>query len=287
MSYIEMKNSKAAENTMQKTWNELRDALSTGKLRAEDTTNALTYTFLNIFNDIFIVNNEQRCCKRFFEEFEENGQIFVRCAKVDADWTPTSERFIPKKEYIKEHNRFSPPGVEWLYLSWADNFENAKECAKAECRAKPDDHLAFCEFTIKEKKAQIFDMTIADHLTYESINDIIDEFVQTTAKKIEDMFLKTGRMISCKELNAQTEIMSRLWVVFTYCRMLSWQIFIPVEDNKEYMYAPFHCVAYYLQSLGYDGIAFSSTVSSKGKNIVLFNRRYAEPTGSIVTEICK
>ena len=33
------------------------------------------------------------------------------------DEMPEYERFIPKKEFIKNDNRFSPPGVEWLYLA--------------------------------------------------------------------------------------------------------------------------------------------------------------------------
>lgn len=33
------------------------------------------------------------------------------------DENPDFERFIPKTEFIKEDNRFSPSGVEWLYLA--------------------------------------------------------------------------------------------------------------------------------------------------------------------------
>ena len=282
-----MSNPKVAENTMQKTWDELRNALSSGTLIADDIESALDFTFLKVFNDIFVVHNEQRCCKRFLEEFEERNQKFVRCAKVDQKWSPVYDRFIPKKEFITEDNRFSPVGVEWLYLAWSDTINHAKECAKAECRIKTGDNMAFCEFTVANKKAQIFDLTIADHHTYDSINQIIDKFVHNTAEKVVSIFLKTGELPSKSDLNDPTLEMSRLWAVFTYIRMLSWQLFVPVNDNKKYMYAPFHCFAYYLKSLGYDGIAYSSTVSSKGKNLVLFDKEFAKPVGVITTEACE
>ena len=47
---------------------------------------------------------------------------------------PEYERFIPKKEFIKNDNRFSPPGVEWLYLALG-NESDIHQCAQAECRA--------------------------------------------------------------------------------------------------------------------------------------------------------
>lgn len=270
-----------SEKTMQRTWDELRRDLSIGKLKAEDTNSALQYTFLNVFNDIFVVNNEQRYCKRWLEEFEERGEKFFRCARVSEEWVPTYDRFIPKKEFITEDNRFSPSGVEWLYLAWSNNPENAKECAKAECRIKPGEKIAFCEFTASNKKAQIFDLTIADQHTYETINSIVKEFVLDVARNSIDRYNTTGKLPSREELNKPTLEMSRSWAVFTYIRMLSWQLFVPVENNKKYMYSPFHCFAYYLKTLGYDGIAYSSTVSSKGRNIVLFNKLYAEPIGKI------
>ena len=31
--------------------------------------------------------------------------------------TPNGNRFIPNSQYIKDDNRFSPKGVEWLYLA--------------------------------------------------------------------------------------------------------------------------------------------------------------------------
>lgn len=289
MSYIQMRDAKAAEDTMRKTWNELRDALSDGTLKADDIDTALTYTFLKVFGDIFRVNKEERNCKRWLEEFD--GMKFVRCARIDEGTIPSFERFIPKSEFIKEDNRFSPPGVEWLYLAWAKDMDLAKQCAQAECRIKPGESVGLCEFETVRKKAQIFDLTIADHHTYESINAVIDEYIASEAQALANQVLTKGlspeKIASNKVIEERTREMSSLWAVFTYARMLSSQIFVPVETNKTYMYAPFHCMAYYFQSLGYDGIAYSSTVSDKGKNLVLFNKNDAKPIGKVSVSVCK
>ena len=72
------------------------------------------------------------------------------------------------------------------------------------------------------------------------------------------------------------------WRMFTYCKLLSDQIFIPVEtNNKSLMYAPFHCVAQYFLSLGYKGIIYKSTVFDKGKNLVLFDKSLVTLLGKI------
>ena len=48
------------------------------------------------------------------------------------------------------------------------------------------------------------------------------------------------------------------------------------------MYAPFQTMAQYYISLGYSGIVYGSTVCSVGKNIVLFDKQMAYPSGEIV-----
>lgn len=54
---------------------------------------------------------------------------------VENNEVPNYERFIPKEEYIKEDNRFNPPGVEWLYLA-IGNDNDIHECAQVECRVE-------------------------------------------------------------------------------------------------------------------------------------------------------
>lgn len=53
------------------------------------------------------------------------------------------------------------------------------------------------------------------------------------------------------------------------------------------MYAPFQTMAQYYISLGYAGIIYGSTVSSVGKNIVLFDKNIANPVGTVENYILK
>ena len=55
-----------------------------------------------------------------------------RGARLKETEIPDYERFLPKKEFINEDNRFSPAGVEWLYLAVGDG-NTRSECAKKEC----------------------------------------------------------------------------------------------------------------------------------------------------------
>ena len=73
------------------------------------------------------------------------------------------------------------------------------------------------------------------------------------------------------------------WAVYTYSKLLSEQIFEPLNDtdDKTLMYAPFQSMAQYYISLGYSGIIYGSTVSSVGRNIVLFDKNVAHPIGTI------
>ena len=72
------------------------------------------------------------------------------------------------------------------------------------------------------------------------------------------------------------------WSIYTYARLLSEQIFLPITtEDKELMYAPFHCLAQYFLSFGYVGIMYSSTVFPDSKNIVLFDKYTAELYGHI------
>ena len=71
--------------------------------------------------------------------------------------------------------------------------------------------------------------------------------------------------------------------ISTYLKLLSEQIFLPLEDtdDKELMYAPFQCIAQYFLSKGYVGIKYKSTVCTGSKDLVLFDKTIASPIGAI------
>ena len=73
------------------------------------------------------------------------------------------------------------------------------------------------------------------------------------------------------------------WAVYTYSKLLSEQIFEPIDDSadKGIMYAPFQTMTQYYISLGYSGIIYGSTVSEVGRNIVFFDKKIAESCGTI------
>ena len=66
--------------------------------------------------------------------------------------------------------------------------------------------------------------------------------------------------------SAFNEAMTK-WGVFTYSKLLSQQIFIPLGDgvDKSIEYAPFQSLAQYFISLGYAGIMYGSTVYPQGR----------------------
>lgn len=289
MAFLREKDFAASEEIMRKTWAELRDALADGSLKSDDINKALSYTFLKQFDDAFHINNEERFCKRQLGEYD--GEKLFRCVRIDNGVIPSYDRFLPKTEFIKADNRFSPAGVEWLYLAWAGNSKNAKECARKECRIEKGESIAFCEFEVVNREAQIFDLTIADRYSYSVIEEIFSEYISTAglyiSKEIFNDFSVKKYLFLDRFIEKVCSEAAQIWFAYTYTRMLSSQIFEPVNANKTYMYAPFHCMAYYFQSIGYDGIAYSSTVSEKGKNIVLFNKNDAKPIGDVCVSVGK
>lgn len=91
-------------------------------------------------------------------------------------------RFIPKSKFIRHDNRFSPPGVEWLYLAIGNNDNDIHQCAQAECRTKNGERFGFCHFCFDTKKydLKLVDLTIADDKTY----TMIDRALENETKKL-------------------------------------------------------------------------------------------------------
>ena len=248
-----------SEKTIRKTCSEFRDALAKGLFTFDEVEKAKSYTFLKVYDDLF---------------HQHLGEKEV----------PDYERFIPKKGFIKKDNRFSPPGVEWLYLALG-NESDIHQCAQAECRAHVGDEFGFCHFSFNDSsfELKLVDLTIADDISYEELNSHLEDYGQTQVKKGIKV-AKTFGYISKHNVNV-TEF-KRLfteWAVYTYSKLLSEQIFEAIDDSadKGIMYALFQTMTQYYISLGYSGIIYGSTVSEVGRNIVLFDKKIAEPCGTI------
>ena len=103
-----------SEKSIKKTWQEFRDALSKGDFSFDDIASAKKNTFLRVYDDLFNKNAGIEYNTVLISEIEK--YCVGRGTILGEDENPDFERFIPKTEFIKEDNRFSPSGVEWLYL---------------------------------------------------------------------------------------------------------------------------------------------------------------------------
>lgn len=270
------------EKTIRKTWNEFRECLANGQFSYKEIDKAKEQTFLKVYDDLFHkhcgIDHQTIAIK------DLNHKLIGRGTILKDQEVPDYERFLPKEEYIKEDNRFSPPGVEWLYLA-IGNDNDIRDCAQAECRVKIGNIFGFChfQFDTKYNDCKLVDLTIADDISFAELNASLEEYGQAQVKK----GVKTAKALGFvprmstnpKEF---TELFTR-WCVYNYTKLLSEQIFVPLDasDNKAITYAPFQTMAQYYISLGYSGIIYGSTVCPKGKNVVLFDKRMACPMGKI------
>lgn len=278
------------KDTMKRTWYEFRDALADGKFEYDDTKSALTMTFLKQFDELFKQLGDRgmsvSLAECFSGKFVGRGTVINPTEPLD---TPQYDRFMPKAEFIKEDNRFSPPGVEWLYLAIGSSEDIVRECAEKECRAKLSDRFGFCGFKINSgyEHYKVVDLTIANEKSYDDINGILGSLKE---RSYEDGFkyAKAHGLAAYKSNYDSTWRKSDIekWLLCIYAKMMSEKIFVPIDStNKKLEYAPFQTLATYFMEKGYNGIIYASTVFPQGKNIVLFDKKCATPSGKVLDYI--
>lgn len=108
--FFDFGNIKNNERRIRKTWDEFRDALAMGNFSYDDIEKAKKCTFLKVYNDLFYDNFGIKHSTLKLNALD--GTLVGRGCILKKDEMPEYERFIPKKEFIKNDNRFSPPGVE-------------------------------------------------------------------------------------------------------------------------------------------------------------------------------
>lgn len=282
---------KKSEKTIQKIWESFRCDLASKFFRYDDIDSALDTLFLKVFNDLF--SHGHKWLEKELCDVLNSSTDIVRAAHIkDGAPTPNYDRFIPNTKFITSHNRFSPPCVEWLYLAIGTNikhgteFSLAEKCALKECRASIGDHYALCFFRLKDdyKKKNVVDLTIAMDSNYEEINKALEQHGEQIYKREVLRGIASGLTTgTVKKPDAKDLIpVIEKWAVYTYARLLTEQIFLPLTtEDREIMYSPFQCMAQYFLSKGYAGIVYSSTVFPAGKNLVLFDKQAAEPYNPI------
>lgn len=138
------------------------------------------------------------------------------------------------------------------------------------------------------KKIKIVDLTKMANDNYDKINsDLIAAFESKKNDAVKEI-LGSGNLSNSNTSKIVTKYKEKylddaqLWALKTYSNMLSEQIFVPIEDsNKKLEYTPFQTMAKYFESHGFGGIIYKSTKYSNAKNLVLFDKNYATPYGTI------
>lgn len=271
-----------SEKSIRKTWCQFRDCLAQGLFTYEEIDRAKEQTFLKTYDDLFRQHSGIEHKTITIRDLKD--QIIGRGTKLKDDERPNYDRFMPKKEYIKEDNRFSPPGVEWLYLAIGKE-DDIHRCAAAECRTITGDRFGFCHFQFSSKfyDSKLVDLTIADDISYTDLNHSLEKYGQALVKKGIKLAKVLGHVPRMPINRAEFEKEFAKWSAYTHTKLLSEQIFVPLDvaDNKAVTYAPFQTMAQYYISLGYSGVVYGSTVFPDGKNIVLFDKQMAHPVGDI------
>ena len=163
--------------------------IRTGNLQYDEVNKAKKITFLKVYDDLVRNNNGIRYLTKPLGDIRKYS--IGRGTKLNVDESIDYERFIPKKEYIKEDNRFSPPGVEWLYLALGSR-DSVQNVAKREIKILSGERFGFCYFildkTFDEKK--VVDLTVVNKVEFDVINSALEEYGQNYFKQA----LKTGKI---------------------------------------------------------------------------------------------
>lgn len=277
--FFDFGNFEKSQKAIMKTWQDFRAQLAEGQFGYKDIEVAKqNSTYLRVLENLLVEANGLSYFTEKIGDYNNDAVELVRSSILKPCETPTFSRFIPDKEYIKKHNRFSPPEVEWLYIALGDKSQTAengltvaKNCSIKECNCKAGDRFGAYRFAFDSQynDLKIVNLTIAAHHSYAELNAELEKSIQGLRKK----YTSTSQ---ARKQEIERYVLK--WSTYTYAKLLSEEIFWPVEsDNKEYEYAPFQTVAQYFITLGFSGIIYSSAVYPKGKNIVLFDKNYAKP----------
>lgn len=263
-----------AHKAIKAKWGLLRKDLQVGKYSFDDESEATKSKFLSEFDSLFTTDGGEEYFSKTLSDVCNNAYLIRGTILGETEPTPNGNQFIPNSQYIKDDNRFSPKGVEWLYLALGypkakNGKDKARRCSEKECRVITGNRFALCEFGATKHDAKLVDLTVGDTWSPTQQQQEIRRLIKSQLKK--------NPFIVETEILEQHPICKRM-IVAAYANIISSELFVPLNsDNKSLIYAPFHCIAHYFQSLGYCGIIYKSTVYDKGKNLVLFNKNLAIP----------
>lgn len=275
-----------SEQIMNDTWIEFRNALANPDNNYADIQKALELKFLDRFDEMFRNVGKQKLPISLFQCLE--NVCVGRGAILKENEELVYSRFIPDKTKSKRGNRFSPQDKEWLYLAIGEVDSLAIKCAEKECKAENGNRFGFCHFELmpQHRDLEIIDLTIADNMSYDEINNILYKEYGRRYKRKKKNLIKLGYWMA-QLIDNEDEKISQCeierWFLLNYCKMMSKNIFKPVEDcSAELEYKPFQTLAKYFEEQGYVGIKYKSTVFDEANNIVIFDKSFAKPCGEIL-----
>ena len=266
-----------ALDALHSTWEDFRNDLKFKKFNYNDVSKAKKSNFLKALDGALNYGENKAFMTKDLRYLYTNSTL-CRGAKIDVSEIKniSYSRFIPDQKKYPSINRFSPEGIDYLYLALRfgrnkfnkARFNFAEETCIKEIRAQRGDTVALCNFNILKTSfcKKVIDLTIAENKSFD---------------ELEDEFKEWFNNMNIQNIHNETSI----HLLKIYFKMISEEIFKPLEGvEKQYEYAPFHCLAHYFSMLGFDGIIYKSTVYDRGRNIVLFNKYDAYGVGEIRIE---
>lgn len=258
-------------------WEDFRQQVSNVEYTTEELERAKEHVFLKTLDDVLHYEDNMERLAVSFATLRLN-YIFSRATKLTEEESKSHidlSRFLPMDKFIEDDNRFSPKRVEYLYLGSkfniysTKNYRNIEKLCLKEIRSEKGNIVGHCRFEIREylygkhvanTDYKVIDLSLWDNYSFEEIQN------ELSTMDFTDDNLKSN-------LN---KLLFKL-----YIRLLSSELFKPVENvDGEKRYTPFHYLAYYFKSLGFQSIIYKSTVhqSDDVRNIVLFEKNFAVPT---------
>lgn len=249
-----------------KEWHKLKKALINGDtdgLSLEEIV--YNYPFPNNFHQVI---NETG--KLFELESNEMGPI-LRARDFEVDFNKPYI-MVTTEDFAKYHNRMNPPGRAFNYFGVLPINKGPREdvakililnTIKAEIRVKNGQTLTLCRFKMA-KSLKIFNM-----YPHEEVSTDFFVFI----KSLETKNASFKGNFKTREMK-QKLYLNEMFAKYFFNLMNSEEIFKPVdfieEEKRAKEYAPFQFLASYIESLGYEGIKYKSTVNENGANLVIF-----------------
>lgn len=211
------------ERKIKETWVDFRTDLTNKRFGYQEIDKAKECTFLKVYDEMFYKNRGFEFNTTMVDELKD--LTIGRGAILSVEECPDYERFIPKEEFIREANRFSPPGVEWLYLAMGEE-EQINKCSQAECRAERGNRFGFCHFEFGSEcgDLKIVDLTIANDLSYDELNKKLETHAQKICENEIRRAMHTRTISRDKSWQGNFEKTLIMWIVYTYSKLLSEQI---------------------------------------------------------------